>query len=155
MVNEERAIAWSMSNAEWLKSAWNRACEGITQTQTRVLSIDNGIWKIACESLSDAAHLLNHPTVIARIGQLGIIRPLPMIRSIRPVLPKTMTSPSIMFGQISIRQMPEKYWHELVWGLSVDEITAKTTSIVAIQDGVWRIRCDSQHAWQALQNPLL
>ena len=49
--------------------------------------------------------------------------------------------------------MPEKYWHELVWGLSVDDTTARTSSIASIENGIWRIRCDSQHAWQALQKP--
>ncbi|MBO4349603.1 MAG: hypothetical protein J6A01_01480 [Proteobacteria bacterium] len=148
-----REIAWAMSHDEWLKSAWNEACAGITNAPTRVISCENGVWKVACDTLADAAHLLNHPKVIARIGQLGMVRPLPMIRSIRPVLPKTMTSPGFMFTQIPIREMPDKYWHELVWRMSVDETTAETTTIVAIQNGVWRIRCDSQHAWKELQNP--
>ena len=153
MVNVENEVAWSMSNSEWLKSAWNLACKDITESPTRILSCENGVWKVSCDTLSDAARLLNHPKVMANIGQLGMVRPLPMIRSIRPILPKTMTSPSTMICQIPIYQMPEKYWHELVWKLSVDEITASTTAIAAIENGVWRIRCDSRHAWDFLQNP--
>lgn len=153
MVNVENEVAWSMSKSEWQKSAWNLACSGITQSPTRVLSSENGVWKVACDTLSDASHLFNHPEVISHIRQLCMVRPLPMICSIRPILPKTITSPSTMFSQIPIHQMPERYWHELVWKLSVDEVTASTTSVAAIENGVWRIRCDSQHAWDFLKNP--
>ncbi len=145
-------MIFALSERDWLVVAWNCAVEKIVSGRTKVLSTNRGIWRIQCDTMETVSELSCCRQVLLRLHQLNDIRQLPPIRAIAPVPPLDMSSPIAMLRAMPYREMPEALWRQYAWNISVDAVTSETTSICSIKNGVWTIKCRSQHAAEFLRN---
>ena len=148
-----RDAAWSLSGTQWLDMAWTLATREQVRGQTRVVSTQNGAWRISCDSMDTIASLLPYGRILAKLHALHDIRPLPPVRELSPMPPLDFGKPLTMLRNIPWKEMPEELWRRYAWRMAVDAETAETTEIATIQNGNWHIRCRSQHAWNFLQFP--
>ena len=146
-----QAMIMCMSPEAWLRTAWDAAVEGIDGSS--VVKTDNGFWFIQCETLETLQSLQVCGQIVARIHHIGERRKLPQLRAIVLLPPNRFCSPFSLLKEHVIQQMPEHQWLKYAYRLSVDPITAKTSMVSAIDNGVWHIRCASDHAYQVLQAP--
>lgn len=144
---------WQLSAEEWQTCAWHLSISGILNGETQILRSNGGRWAVACAEMRDVAVLQTPWEIIKRIHQLSEIRPLPELRSICVIPPMRFGTPMNMLKSVPYKQMPENLWIELAWRISVDETTAKTTKLISANNGVYQVRCNSMHAWEALKSP--
>ena len=143
----------SMSPEDWTKSAWDAAVEGIVCGNATILGTDNGIWRVRCETLETLRSLQGRGEIIARLHHIHELRQLPALRGLSLIPPDDFCSPFALIKRNVILQMPVHQWIKYAYQLCVDDETARTSSVVAIDNGIYHIRCDSKHAYQALQYP--
>ncbi|MBR4986764.1 MAG: hypothetical protein IKY83_13615 [Proteobacteria bacterium] len=148
-------VVWQLSETEWRDCAWRTSVIGILSGKTLILKITNGKWFVACSETTDVALLQMPWEIIKRIRQLAQIRPLPEIISVCAIPPMRFGTPMSMLSCIPYRDMPEPLWIELAWRLSVDHETAQSTKLLSTSGGVYQVRCNSAHAWDALKHPEL
>ena len=146
-----RDMVMCMPPEAWLHAAWDAAVEGIEGSS--VVKTDNGFWFIQCETLETLQSLQACGQIIARIHHIDEIRMLPQLRWIVLLPPNRFCSPFSLLKEHVVRQMPEHQWIKYAYQLSVDPITGQTSSVSAIDNGVWHIRCTSEHAYRTLQSP--
>lgn len=145
-------VIYSMTAKEWLVAAFHLACDGIVAGKAEVDSTNNGIWRISCESMQTVASLADLREVKTRLLQLDQKRRLPPIKKLVLVPPTGVGTPVAMIRAIPFEQMPEELWHKFAWKMSVDPETANASELIGIKNGIWQVRCHSDHAWQFLQN---
>ncbi|MBQ9396805.1 MAG: hypothetical protein IJU23_14990 [Proteobacteria bacterium] len=145
-------VIYAMSSKEWLVAAFHLACDGIVSGKAEVESTNNGIWRISCESMQTVASLVDLHEVKSRLFQLNQKRRLPELKRLVLVPPMGVGSPIAMMNSIPFKQMPEHLWLKFAWKMSVDPETASSSELIGVKDGVWQVRCYSDHAWQFLQN---
>lgn len=143
----------SMSPDDWIKSAWDAAVEGIVCGSATILGTENGIWRVRCESIETLRSLQGRVEIISRLHRIHDLRKLPPLRGISLIPPDDFCSPFALIKRNVIMQMPEHQWIKYAYQLSVDAETARTSSVIDIDHGIYHIRCDSSHAYQALKFP--
>lgn len=159
MLNVDKITSFPMtvlaefSPSEWIENAWNAAVDGLMTDPTHVVKIESGIWFIQCHSMQAVARLQAPGKIIARLHRIHQIRELPSVRGFIALPPIGVGTPMQMIRSLPIESMPSHIWQAFAWHISVDPGTAKSTSVTGISQGIWQIRCDSQHAWDFLQNP--
>ena len=153
MISLPKAMLAELSPSEWLENAWHAAVEGLIRDKTKVIKTERGIWHIQCHSMLAVAQLQAPGQIIARLHSLHLVRELPELRGFMARPPIGVGTPMQMLRSLPVEQMPEHVWQKFAWQLAVDPETAQTSSITGIFQGIWQIRCDSQHAWAFLQNP--
>ena len=140
-----------MSPDAWLRTAWDAAVEGIAGSS--VVKTDNGFWFIQCETLETLQALQDCGRIVAQLHQMDEYRKLPQLRGIVLLPPTHFSSPFSLLKNHVIQQMPEHQWLKYAYQLSVDSVTAQTSSVLAVDNGVWHVRCTSEHAYRMLQSP--
>lgn len=147
-----RDVIFSMTSEEWLTAAFHLACDGIVNGKAKVTSTNHGVWQIECQSMQTVASLADLNEVKSRLHQLSQKRKLPEFKKLILIPPMGVGTPVAMMKSIPYQKMPEHLWQKLAWNMAVDPETAKTSELIGIKNGVWMVRCYSEHAWQFLQN---
>lgn len=166
-----------MSERDWICAAWHAASEPCAHDATRVVSTDNGVWVIACQSISDMSKIHQNLEILYKIQRYDALRALPpikkicavpalasagqarhhaLMRAVRnaryPEAAQTMLLADRLafFRRLPIAQMPESVWFKLCWQFAVDVRFRDTSRLEGVIDGLWMVRCYGKECYEAL-----